>query len=186
MVRFVLFSLPELTWFFAPAGALKLVSLGRILSSRFRASDVLVPSALIIDSAPGSPSVKHAIRAFSSAITNPLVLYLVAFAIYIVSGYGYLIHILFGRKAALDKLREDLLNPCILPWMTSNTPRLYVFSKADEMVQWDRVKAHVEEAKARHIDVRSELFEKSRHVAHLKDDPERYWDAVRIVWDQAR
>jgi hypothetical protein len=157
--------------------------LGRMLSSR--AIRVHFPCALIIDSAPGSPSVQHAMRAFSSAVKNRFALYLVAIAIYIVSGYAYLMRILFGRKAALDKLREDLINPRILPWTDANTPRLYVFSKEDEMVQWDRVKAHVEEAKAHGINVRSEFFEKSRHVAHLKDDPERYWGAVQRVWDQA-
>jgi Eukaryotic protein of unknown function (DUF829) len=163
---------------------LKLVTLGRVLSNYPPSSHI--PSALIIDSAPGSPSLKRALRAFSSAIRNRIIWYLVALAVYIVSGYAYLMKILFGRKASLEKLRDGLINPKVLPWTDVRTPRLYLFSKEDEMVQWDRVKAHVEEAKADGIiNIRMELFEKSKHVAHLKDDPEGYWGAVWGVWDEA-
>ena len=66
-----------------------------------------------------------------------------------------------------------------------HTPRLYLYSQADEMVPWTEVEEHAEEARKAGLDVRMERFEGSPHVAHARTDPERYWGAVKKVWEDA-
>ena len=69
-------------------------------------------------------------------------------------------------------------------WNTT-APRAYLFSKADKLIDWKTVLEHARDAESRDTPVFVELFEKSAHCAHVRDaeDAERYWSAVRKVWD---
>ena len=53
------------------------------------------------------------------------------------------------------------------------------------MVPWMEVEEHTEEARKAGLDARMERFEGSPHVAHARSDPERYWSAVKKVWEDA-
>ena len=83
------------------------------------------------------------------------------------------------------KMRTTLNKYLLLPWFSKHTPRLYLYSQADEMVPWTEVEEHAEEARKAGLDVRMERFEGSPHVAHARSDPERYWGAVKKVWEDA-
>ncbi|EAA29561.1 hypothetical protein GE21DRAFT_9393 [Neurospora crassa] len=71
--------------------------------------------------------------------------------------------------------------------------RLYLYSKADEVVGWRDVERHVWLArklvvkkKKKGIEnglVRAERFEKASHCALVMEDEERYWRAVRESWE---
>ncbi|KAF8553926.1 hypothetical protein OG21DRAFT_1175910 [Imleria badia] len=63
--------------------------------------------------------------------------------------------------------------------MNSQTPRLYIFSKKDEVVPWQAVQQHVETAKKSGLNVRCEVYEESAHVAHVRHDPKRYWASIQ-------
>jgi hypothetical protein len=82
----------------------------------------------------------------------------------------------------LEKLQIEMWNPRILSWMGLHTPRLYLFSRKDQLVSWQEVARHAEIAKERGMDVHCELFEESAHVAHVRVEPEKYWSSVQEVW----
>lgn len=62
--------------------------------------------------------------------------------------------------------------------------RVYLYADGDEMVDPRDVERHAEEAKAGlEGAVKTLNFGASRHVAHVRTDPERYWGAVKGVWE---
>jgi hypothetical protein len=57
--------------------------------------------------------------------------------------------------------------------------RCYMYSDADELVNWRDVESHADASEARGWVVRRELFKGAPHVSHMKVEPERYWGIVR-------
>jgi hypothetical protein len=83
-------------------------------------------------------------------------------------------------------MKSHLIKPGVLPWMRKGTPRLYIYSDGDDMVASSVVEAHIEEAKKRGLNIHAEKFGKeSKHVAHARTDPQRYWAAVERIWKEA-
>ena len=63
--------------------------------------------------------------------------------------------------------------------------RVYLYADGDDMIDTRDVERHAEEAKELGGEVKMLNFGKaSKHVAHARTDPERYWGAVREVWDR--
>ncbi|KAI5797579.1 hypothetical protein EDC01DRAFT_30235 [Geopyxis carbonaria] len=60
--------------------------------------------------------------------------------------------------------------------------RVYVYSQEDGMVDWREVERHAEQARSRGWEVRLERFG-GGHVAHVRDDGERYWAVVEAAWE---
>lgn len=79
-------------------------------------------------------------------------------------------------------LRRRLNDPQLF---SVRAPRAYVYSREDEMVGWRDVEGHVAEARERGYRARAELFEGSKHVAHMPMDSERYWRIVQEVWKES-
>lgn len=82
--------------------------------------------------------------------------------------------------------------------MGTGTGRLYLYSKADEVVGWRDVERHVRLARKLMVKkkskkgggdderqglVKAERFEKATHCALVMEDEERYWRAVRESWE---
>jgi hypothetical protein len=87
-----------------------------------------------------------------------------------------------GHPVIHDFIREGLNNPEIFPWMDSTTPRLYLYSDADQVSDACDIRAHMEAAKRKGLNVREECFLESQHVQHSRVYPDRYWGAVRSIW----
>ncbi|RPA71442.1 hypothetical protein BJ508DRAFT_419920 [Ascobolus immersus RN42] len=60
--------------------------------------------------------------------------------------------------------------------------RQFVYSETDEMVWYKDVEEHIAKEKEADLEVRVDKFEGSRHVAHAKGEPERYWKVVDDFW----
>lgn len=60
-------------------------------------------------------------------------------------------------------------------------PRLYLYSKADRIVNWRDVGEHAQIARRAGCVVYMVLFRNSMHVAHIKEDETKYWSAVRQI-----
>ncbi|KAI1408188.1 hypothetical protein F5Y13DRAFT_173207 [Hypoxylon sp. FL1857] len=69
--------------------------------------------------------------------------------------------------------------------LVQQTSRTYIYGKADLMVDWRHVERHAEQAAARGLAVRREVFEDSPHVSHMRTDPGRYWTIIRETWESA-
>jgi hypothetical protein len=87
-----------------------------------------------------------------------------------------------GSPSLHNFTREGLNNPKIFPLMESTTPRLYLYSDADKFSLVSDVKAHIEAAKRKGLNVREEYFWGSQHVQHSRAYPEKYWSAVCSIW----
>ncbi|KAJ8520744.1 hypothetical protein ONZ45_g2481 [Pleurotus djamor] len=141
-------------------------------------------SAMVIDSSPGG-NYFTTLRAFSGFVQNPLLRSLAAAFISIVYLLLYMKGTLFGVRSPIQQVSDMLIRADILPWTGTHTPRLYVFSKADELVPWEEVHDTARRSELAGLDTRIELFDESPHVAHGRTDPARYWSAIRKAWETA-
>ncbi|KAF9223319.1 hypothetical protein BS17DRAFT_817638 [Gyrodon lividus] len=173
---------------FSNGGCSQLTALGRLLSSKFpltTTSEHLM-SALILDSCPATGNVRTIKAAFSFAIRNPVARYIALAIIYIAHAIRLSLSMAFGKEMmVMEYLKMQLFRPHLLPWMNTETPRLYIFSKKDKLVPWQEVQQHAEAARKAGLNVRCEMFEESGHVAHMRLDPKRYWASVQDVWEVA-
>ncbi|KAI5863658.1 DUF829-domain-containing protein [Durotheca rogersii] len=65
---------------------------------------------------------------------------------------------------------------------TPRAPRLYMYSKADDLIGWEDVEAHAAVAQSRGYTTVLERFDNSPHVGHMRMHPERYWNAIERCW----
>lgn len=122
------------------------------------------------------------------AIRNPIVRYVTLALFYVMRAYRLSLQVAFGTEGTEvigTQYLEALLNPRLLPWMNSETPRLYIFSKKDEITPWQSIQQHAEAAKTSGLNIRCEIYEDSDHVAHMRHDPERYWTSIQDLWQAA-
>ncbi|KAF8839523.1 hypothetical protein BDN67DRAFT_1012247 [Paxillus ammoniavirescens] len=173
---------------FSNGGCTQLTALGRLLSSKYPSippSEHLV-SALILDSCPATGNVRTIKAAFSIAIRNPVARYIALALIYIGHAIRLCLSMIVGQEImVMEYLKMQLSRPRLLPWMNAETPRLYIFSRKDDLVPWQEVQQHAEAARKASLNVRCEMFEESGHVAHMRLDPKRYWASVQDVWEVA-
>ncbi|KAI0131478.1 hypothetical protein F4814DRAFT_406148 [Daldinia grandis] len=69
--------------------------------------------------------------------------------------------------------------------LVKQTNRSYIYGKADIMVDWRHVEMHAKQATAKGLEVRTEAFEGSPHVSHMRSESERYWRIVMETWQRA-
>ncbi len=69
------------------------------------------------------------------------------------------------------------------PASNNEARRAYIYSDTDKMVTSAIIEAHADEAERKGFQVwRRELFKGSPHVAHMRTDPERYWNIMKVAW----
>ncbi|KAM5349052.1 hypothetical protein ACJ41O_008875 [Fusarium nematophilum] len=61
--------------------------------------------------------------------------------------------------------------------------RTYIYSETDNLVDYNAVEAHADEAAKKGFRVKREKFDGSAHVSHSRKDEARYWEAVRKTWE---
>jgi len=169
---------------FSNGGAFGLTRLGRLLLRRLPSSQRLT-SVIVLDSCPGNDGFGSTIKAFMTSITNPLMRIAFVLVLSLMYGYMTLLHILANTPPIFDVLKAALLNPRVVPWVDERSPRVYIFSKNDEMVPWQQVMAHAEKAKELGMDVRIKLYEQTSHVTHMRADPGTYWATIGEAWGDA-
>ncbi|KAG5649539.1 hypothetical protein H0H81_003194, partial [Sphagnurus paluster] len=159
----------------------------RLLSDQFPNWSFIQPSTstLILDSCPGIGNAQHARRAMGSLVRNTLLKRLMDIIITWLFFYSAIMRRLFRQKNPLEVLKTALNSPRLLPWIHKGTPRLYLYSKQDEIVPSHEVEGHFNDAKAAGLLVRAEVFDDTPHVSHARINPERYWGAVEDIWRDA-
>ena len=71
------------------------------------------------------------------------------------------------------------------PRNIKDSGRLYLYSKVDPLIDWRNVEDAAAKATANGFDVHLARFEDSKHCAHMRMYPEKYWGAVREFWRMA-
>ncbi|KAF9012122.1 hypothetical protein BDZ89DRAFT_1143031 [Hymenopellis radicata] len=155
---------------FSNGGAYCMMTLGKLLATH---------------SAPGGGGLGSAIDAFTGHMRNPVGKFGAKVFISTLYLFGYMVGPMLGRKTSLQRIRESLYAAHLLPWMDKRTPRLYLYSKKDEMVPWVDTETHARASKDMGRNVKTVVFEDSAHVAHAKTYPVEYWDAVKSIWNEA-
>jgi hypothetical protein len=139
-------------------------------------------SAMILDSAPGSPSLRSGLKAFSFALPQMWILRLLGKSLLFVFLVLFrLIHALrifpdpisLARKVVNDPSLVQAANP------EGKLARCYVYSDTDDLVDWRNIESHALEAEAKGWVVRREMFKGSPHVGHMRAEPDRYWGIVK-------
>ncbi|RAL02402.1 TMEM53 family protein, partial [Aspergillus ibericus CBS 121593] len=146
-------------------------------------------SSMIIDSAPGKPTLAGAFRAFSFILPANFLLRVLGQVV-----LGVLLGVMFGGfwvlgvEDAVRLGRRRVNEGGLVGGISGKDGRLgrrcYVYSKEDGLVDWRDVEEHAREAEGLKGElglevVRRERFVGSKHVAHMRGDEERYWRVVR-------
>ncbi|KAF2821359.1 hypothetical protein CC86DRAFT_103083 [Ophiobolus disseminans] len=63
-----------------------------------------------------------------------------------------------------------------------DVPRVYLYSRADEMVGFEEADEHAKTAESKGWDVTRVHFEKSAHCGHVREDEVKYWAAIMEAW----
>lgn len=166
---------------FSHGGSNSAIQLFRCLIKQetpFSISDLNLRS-FILDSTPGSSDYQRSLAAVSHSLpkSGPIrYLGLLAAHLTLTSSY---ITVWLGLNTGIAHIRADLLDETIFP---RETKRVYLYSKADRMVDWRLVEKHAEEAEAMGWTVEQRCFEGSPHCGHVREDEEGYWGMVRSSW----
>jgi hypothetical protein len=141
----------------------------------------LPATAMILDSTPGRATYEATIRAFAVGLqrSNILIRILGTLVLRILFGLYKLIYWIRRTPDMIDIVREDLNDKSVFD---TNTPRLYVYSEGDPMVDWRFVEDHQVEAQTVGYAVSKEKYVESGHCMHLLLDEKRYWGAVTKLW----
>lgn len=147
---------------------------------------LLPTTAVILDSSPGRATYEATVRAFSVALPkNPVVKAIGTLVIrmfFWLYRIAYILKALLERKKRMNVVERSRMDLNTTSLMDVNTPRLYIYSEADDMVEWQFVEEHIEEAEKLGYVVDREKFLDSGHCGHLMIDPMRYWAAVQRLW----
>lgn len=143
-----------------------------------RTGSTLPIERLVIDSAPGSPEIGVSHRAMILSLQPPSYAYhLASVILWIYLGMYWTYKTLFGVENPIQVVR-DRLNDTRLYKVGEDEERVYIYSKTDQLVPWDSVESSANEAEKKGWEIKLEMFQGSKHVAHAVVDKERYWKTV--------
>lgn len=134
-------------------------------------------TSMVLDSCPGSPSLKLAADAVVSSSPKGSYWWVVIFAWTVVVPFVAFPSLLGGPNVVAS-LRERLNEARLF---STSARRVYICSSTDLMVPQEDVASHYESARLAGYDAKLVEVHGSAHVSHVMKDPTRYWGAVQDV-----
>ena len=164
---------------FSNGGANQLVEFSKLWKKR--EVSVLPSRAQILDSSPGLGGYWKSHRAIYLGL--PKTWFFRFFGSVLV--HGLLIAIamfnaLTLRKNVMVEMRRQMNGPDLFD---QRAPRVYLYSKKDEVVGDEEVAVHADQAQEKGWVVKKVVFESSPHAEHVREDEGRYWGAVMEAWN---
>jgi hypothetical protein len=138
--------------------------------------------AMIIDSAPGTARFRSGVRAMAYSLPpGPVIRLLGTFLIWIFVILYAIFHEITRLENAITIIRRNLISK---HFFNSSAARCYLYSKADELVAWQDVEEHADEAEAEGWSVSRTVFEDTPHAGHIRgsENERKYWAAVDLTW----
>ncbi len=134
----------------------------------------------IIDSAPGRPHFKQTWAALAGSLPRATVPRIVLGLV-----LGTILCLMHVAKRVLpgpdvlEATRQQLNEhaPTVM-----GARRCYIYSGKDQVVGWEDVEDHAEEAEKNGWSVELLKFEESTHVGNFKQNPEKYREAIERTW----
>ncbi|KIM47155.1 hypothetical protein M413DRAFT_440665 [Hebeloma cylindrosporum] len=171
---------------FSNGGCFQLTLLSELLRKYPTPAGATRPAvAFIFDSLPGDSALVPTLGAFTAQIRSVLLRYLIYIPLTALYVILTVISVFLPKINPIANIRRELNVPNILPWTDERTPRVYLYSSSDQIVRSSAVEGHIAEARGKGLAVRAEKFVGSAHVAHVRKDPTKYWDAVEAIWVEA-
>ncbi|KAJ5474446.1 hypothetical protein N7475_004012 [Penicillium sp. IBT 31633x] len=139
-------------------------------------------SAMILDSAPGSPSLRSGLKAFSFALPRMWILRLLGKSLLFAFLVLFRLIHFFSRISDPISLAREVINDTSLVQAANPEgarKHCYIYSDTDELVDSRDVESHALDAEAKSWVVRREMFKDSPHVGHMRTDPDRYWGLIK-------
>jgi Eukaryotic protein of unknown function (DUF829) len=142
-------------------------------------------SLLILDSTPGGHLLSTELHRLSRVVaaglksTLPLPGFLASALSLLLVVCVVGIPTLLGFENSASLGRRELNNPELF---AIGSDRLYIYSKADELIGWENVERHAVEAEDRGWYVHLKDFQDSPHCQHMRVHPEQYWSVVEKSW----
>ena len=165
---------------FSNGGSYKLVEVAKRYRNDFQTE--LPIRSLVIDSAPGKSDYTYSARALAVAFPqSPFIYYPGIAVVYFFLTLIFAYCKVTGITPVIERVARALNDPDLI---SKRAPRLYVYSKSDEMVWSPAVTGHGERARECGYEVDFEEFQGSKHVAHMVKDPRRYWTVVTDQWEK--
>jgi hypothetical protein len=84
-----------------------------------------------------------------------------------------------GVMSSVRELRAQLNDVAVFG---SHARRLYLYSTADQMVNFQDVELHLKAARSRGYRADGVMFQRSSHCALILEDAARYWTAIENFW----
>lgn len=138
--------------------------------------------ALVLDSAPGLPTLQEAWAAMSIGLPKGIMWY--PAAVFVATGLGLtaFARSVLGWESVVHKTYELLNNWDVVD---KNAKRLYVYSVKDALVGCKDVERHAEMAGKAGVVVERLREEETGHVQHMIGDTETYWESLEKFWRSA-
>lgn len=164
---------------FSTGGATAVSLIAR--SYRARTGRPLPIAKAVFDSSPGTAGYASSVRAFSAALPkNNIIAWGVGAAfLRVLLGLWFIVETVTARENIVDVVRRGLNDRKLF---ATEAARMYIYSGKDEMIRWQDVEAHAEEARAKGYKVEKVRYLDSAHAGHLLQDEGRYWGAVARLW----
>jgi hypothetical protein len=178
----ILYALPPntklLLHFFSNGGGFTTMLLAKCYKKKMEKP--LPVAATVFDSTPGRDKWPESVRAIAVGLPKNIVLRtigtLILHLMYAFYVFGYL---LTGQEDLVEQTRRALNDKSLFDL---DAPRVYIYSVADDMVDWRDVEEHGEEAMKLGYTVNREKYLAGGHAGHLIEDPKRYWSIVQELW----
>jgi hypothetical protein len=137
------------------------------------------PRELVVDSAPGTAKLTSTVAAFTADVKNPVMKFILSIFLGVMYCALAFKTWVLGREPILHELRRWLGDENVIG---KKTKRVVLYSDGDQLVQKESVEWHVSELKRKGISVDSTNFGETRHVGHMRVNPELYWGEILRVW----
>ncbi|KAH8590611.1 hypothetical protein B0O99DRAFT_598866 [Bisporella sp. PMI_857] len=166
---------------FSNGGALSVVDVCSVFKEK--TGRKLGIKGLVLDSAPGDPSIQETWAALSMSLPKSILWYPSAAVLCGVLFTMYLAKSLFSPETLVLQTRRLLNDPSLVD---PGAKRMYVYSNTDALVGWRDVERHAKEASEKGVYVELVKMEDSKHVQHVLKHWDVYWTNLESFWKVAR
>ncbi|KDE08962.1 hypothetical protein MVLG_00686 [Microbotryum lychnidis-dioicae p1A1 Lamole] len=133
--------------------------------------------AIIFDSCPGNGGLKTMVSAFTAPLNNWLFKAPAMVLVALVFGMIRIFNALRFKPSILEQVGTYVATQIPL------VPRLYLYSATDMLIPAQDVEANAQWARQQGAKVTMLRFEGTEHVSHARRGPEKYWGAVKKLWE---
>lgn len=91
----------------------------------------------------------------------------------------FLVNVLRRRENKMVVLCREMNDDQVFD---KQVPRVYLYSRVDQMVGSEEVEEHAAIARRKGWDVTMVRFEQSGHCGHVREDEKKYWGAILEAW----